>query len=46
MFVIPYEDWNRHIGQLADGIGGVHGEFAYGEMNMEGETLLEFTKFF
>ena len=45
-FLIPCGDWNRHIGQMAEGYEGVHGGKAYGERNIEGERLLEFASSF
>ena len=40
--LIPISDWNGHVGRVAGGFETVHGGFAYGNRNIEGEHLLEF----
>ena len=41
-FLLPCGDWNGHIGRLSDGFEGVHGGYAFGSRNSEGERVLEF----
>ncbi|EDO34761.1 predicted protein, partial [Nematostella vectensis] len=36
-------DFNGHIGSKASAYDGVHGGFGYGERNIEGERILEFS---
>ena len=46
-FLIPYGDWNGHIGHLADGyFEGVHGGLDFGERNGDHDGLLEFASSF
>nr|XP_009593665.1 craniofacial development protein 2-like [Nicotiana tomentosiformis] len=39
-------DFNGHIGSIASGYGEVHGGFSFGERNVGGTLLLDFSKAF
>ena len=40
--IFPCGDWNGHIGSDAAGYEGIHGGYAFGDRNIDGERLLEF----
>ena len=43
-FLIPYGDWNGHVGRAGTGYREVHGGMGYGrpESDVEGERILEY----
>jgi hypothetical protein len=43
-FVVLLGDLNGHVGAEADGYEGIHGGFGYGDRNVEGCRILEFSE--
>ena len=45
-FLIPYGDWNGHVGRAGTGYREVHGGMGYGrpEPDVEGERILEYAQ--